>query len=371
MEYSIQGIHCQNCADQLQDKINGLHQGETVARIYHDQQKVYFSSHVDMDTVFKLLEFEKVSLVNSKLNPQTGAENNTHHHGHHHNHDMTARNTFIVFLLNASFAVAEFIFGLLFSSSAILADAIHDAGDAFSIGIAWLLEKFSTKEADLTYTFGYRRLSPLGALLTATILIIGSIALIFHATPQVFNAEPVNYQGMFWVGIGAIIINLISFYLMRQGTSQNEKLLSLHMMEDILGWLAVIVVSIILHFTDWYFLDPLLSVSIAVFILWQAVPSFIDTLKIFLETTPDSIDVDDLKTKIEQINGIHAISHLHVWSFDGQEHFFSVTIATTFEEQEAVEELKTKIRDLLANYDLSHPTIEVVYDPKRILSSEH
>lgn len=173
----------------------------------------------------------------------------------------SSRNMTIAFLLNFSFAIIEFIFGLLFHSSAVLADAIHDTGDALAIGLSTFFEKISTRKEDREYTLGYKRYSLLGALLTSVILLIGSTLVIVENVPKLFAPEKVNYDGMLVLGIVAIAVNTAASRVVSHGHSHNESILSLHFLEDILGWLAVVGVSIILRFTDWYFLDPLLSLG--------------------------------------------------------------------------------------------------------------
>ena len=146
----------------------------------------------------------------------------------------------IAFLLNLSFAIIEVIFGLAFNSSAVLADAVHDTGDALAIGLSTLLEKISNKKEDSRYTLGYKRYSLLGAILTSIILITGSLLVLWENVPKVFAPEPVDYNGMLVLGIVAILVNLAASKVVSHGHSHNESILSLHFLEDILGWLAVL-----------------------------------------------------------------------------------------------------------------------------------
>ena len=192
----------------------------------------------------------------------------------------------LAFLLNFSFAIIEFIFGGLFASSAILADAVHDLGDALAIGISAFLESISNRKEDSRYTLGYKRFSLLGAILTAVILITGSTLVILENISKFIEPQVVDHEGMLWLGVIAIAINLMASLIVRKGQTKNESFLSLHFLEDTLGWLAVIVVAIILRYTDWYFLDPLLSLVISFFILSKALPRFWSTLKIFLVKKP-------------------------------------------------------------------------------------
>ena len=233
----------------------------------------------------------------------------------------SSKNMTIAFLLNFSFAIIEFIFGLLFNSSAILADAIHDSGDALAIGLSTLFEKISTKKEDQKYTLGYKRYSLLGALLTSVILLVGSTLVIVENIPKLFAPERVNYDGMLVLGIVAIVVNTAASRVVSHGHSHNESILSLHFLEDILGWIAVIVVSLILRFTDWYFLDPLLSLVIAGFILSQALPKFWENIQIFLDHLPSDVNLGQLYQEIAALENVRAITQLNVWTTDGLEKF--------------------------------------------------
>lgn len=270
--------------------------------------------------------------------------------------------TLIVFVLNASFAVIELIFGVLFNSSAVLADAVHDAGDAIAIGLSTLLERVSNRKEDDRYTLGYKRFSLLGAMLTAAILITGSTFVLIENFPKLFNPEPVNQQGMLVLGIVAIAINLAASLVVRGGKTRNEGILTLHFLEDILGWLAVIVVAIVLNFTDWYFLDPLLSLVISTFILSKAIPRFLSNLKIFLAAVPEGIDMEDLEKDISLLDNVTSLNQLNIWSMDGLENNAIVHICIA--DWQDFDPTKHAIRDLLLVHNIQNVTIEVDVDPQ-------
>ena len=172
----------------------------------------------------------------------------------------------LAFLLNLSFAIVEFIAGGIFGSSAVLADSVHDLGDAIAIGVSAFLESISNREEDSRYTLGYKRFSLLGALVTAVILMTGSGMVILENVSKLFHPQPVNEEGLLWLGIIAISVNVLASLVIRKGQTKNESILSLHFLEDTLGWLAVILMAIVLRYTDWYILDPLLSLVISFFI---------------------------------------------------------------------------------------------------------
>ena len=266
----------------------------------------------------------------------------------------------LAFVLNFSFAIIEFIFGGLFGSSAILADAVHDLGDSLAIGISAFLESISNREEDSHYTLGYKRFSLLGAILTAVILITGSSLVILENISKLIEPQPVDHEGMLWLGVIAIAINLTASLIVRKGQTKSESILSLHFLEDTLGWLAVIVVAIILRYTDWYFLDPVLSLLISAFILSKALPRFWSTLKIFLDAVPEGVDIQQVKSDLEQLEHVASINQLNLWTMDGLEK--NAIVHVCLEHVNHMEVCKESIRDLLKDCGFQNVTIEVDED---------
>lgn len=270
----------------------------------------------------------------------------------------SSKNTFIAFLLNISFSIIEFIFGWLFGSSAILADAVHDLGDALAIGSSAIMQTYANKPADKFYPFGYKRWNILAALLTSSILIIGSSLILVENIPNLFHPQPVNQAGMLALGIIAVIINFLASRIVKNGHSHNESILSLHFLEDIMGWLAVILVSIILQFTDWYFLDPLLSLCIAIFILSKALPKAWNNVKILLETSPQGVNLEEVKGVLLSLENVYEITQLNVWTMDGYDHCATVTVKLT--NPAVADKTKAKIRNSLHSFGIIQSTIEIL-----------
>ena len=271
---------------------------------------------------------------------------------------MKAKYTvWIAFFLNLSYAIVEFIAGGIFGSSAVLADSVHDLGDAIAIGISAFLETISNREEDRQYTLGYKRFSLLGALVTVVILITGSILVILENITKLFNPQPVNDEGILWLGIIAVSINLLASLVVRKGKTKNESILSLHFLEDTLGWLAVILMAIILRFTDWYILDPLLSLVISIFILTKAIPRFWSALKIFLDAVPEGVETGDLEKELEALTNVKSVNQLSIWSMDGLENNAIVHIC--IEDWEQMMETKEVVRQCLEERGVQNITIEV------------
>ena len=274
---------------------------------------------------------------------------------------MKAKYTvWLAFFLNLTYAIVEFIAGGVFGSSAVLADSVHDLGDAIAIGISAFLESISNREEDSHYTLGYKRFSLLGAMITAVILMTGSVLVILENIAKIFHPQSVNDEGIFWLGIIAITINVLASLVIRKGQTKNESILSLHFLEDTLGWVTVILMAIVLRFTDWYILDPLLSLVISFFILSKALPRFWSTLKIFLDAVPEGVDIQKIKTDLAELDHVASINQLNLWTMDGLEK--NAIVHVCLKEMEHMETCKESIRIFLKNCGFQNITIEVDAD---------
>ena len=265
------------------------------------------------------------------------------------------KNIFVAFLLNLAFSLVEFFGGIFTGSVAIVSDAVHDIGDAVSIGTAFILEKKAKKQPDNQYSYGYARYSVLGSTITTLILLIGSILVICTAIKKIITPTEIHYERMVIFAVFGVLVNLIAALLTRKGESLNQKAVNLHMLEDVLGWLVVLIGAIIMLFTDFYLLDPIMSIAVATFILIAALKNLRETIDIFLEKTPRGICLDELKEHLENIDGVLNAHHLHVWSLDGQKHYATVHIVTNTNPHE----IKHHVRDELKKYGIIHATIEL------------
>lgn len=272
----------------------------------------------------------------------------------------TKHAVWLAFFLNLSYAIVEFIAGGVFGSSAVLADSVHDMGDAIAIGVSAFLETISNREEDSHYTLGYKRFSLLGAMVTAVILMTGSVLVILGNITKLFHPQAVNDEGILWLGIIAISVNVIASLVVRKGKTKNESILSLHFLEDTLGWVAVILMAIVLRFTDWYILDPLLSLVISIFILSKAIPRFWSTLKIFLDAVPEGVDIKQVKSDLEQLDHVASLNQLNLWTMDGLEK--NAIVHVCLKEIEQMELCKESIRSKLKDCGFQNVTIEVDAD---------
>ena len=267
----------------------------------------------------------------------------------------TEKNIFIAFILNLSFSIFEFIGGIFTNSISILSDSIHDLGDAISIGISYFMERKSKRHSDNKYTYGYSRYSVLGGVITTTILLVGSILVIIGAIKRIINPVEVNYRGMIVLAIMGVVLNFIAAYVTREGDSINQKAVNLHMLEDVLGWIIVLIGAIIMNFTDIKIIDPIMSIAVALFILINSLKNLKQVLDIFLEKTPNDIDIEKLKSHLSEIKGVDDIHHIHVWSIDGYNNYATMHIVS---KSKNISELKKEIRKELEKHNIFHAILE-------------
>lgn len=267
----------------------------------------------------------------------------------------TQRNILIAFILNLTFSVFEFFGGIFTGSVAIISDSVHDLGDAVSIGFSYFLERKSRKQPDSKYTYGYLRFSVLGGIITTFILLFGSLAVIYNAVLRILNPVEINYNGMIIFAIIGAVVNFGAAYFTREGDSINQKAVNLHMLEDMLGWFVVLIGAIVMKFTEFKLLDPILSIAVAVFILVNAIKNLKDVLDLFLEKTPDNVNINEIVEHIEKIDGVLNVHHIHIRSIDGHSNYATMHIVTNSDHHK----IKDKVRNELEEHGICHATLEL------------
>ena len=288
---------------------------------------------------------------------ESGNVNNHHEHGHHHSGDVEALGG--AFLLNFIFTLIEIAGGLWTNSVAILADALHDAGDSLALLLAWYLQKASGKERDQRFSYGYGRLSLLAALINGVILLAGSIVVIVHVIPRLFEPQIVDATGMFWLALLGIAFNGFAFWRNRSSQSLNAKMVNWHLLEDVLGWTVVLAGSIVMHFGDYPWLDPLMALGVTLFILWNVFKSLGRVTKIFLQSNPEGLDLSAIENELRALNNVEDIHDVHAWSLDGKYHVLSLhVVISQITDQESLVLLKNQIRVQLHKMGIEHSTIE-------------
>jgi cobalt-zinc-cadmium efflux system protein len=282
-----------------------------------------------------------------------------HHHDHSHNTSINIR---AAFFLNLGFTILEIIGGLWTNSLAILSDAVHDLGDSLSLGLAWFLDRYSKRDPDRRFSYGYRRFSLLGALINTVILVVGSFLVLSRAVPRLIEPEPSDARGMILFAVVGIVINGAAVLRLRGSKSLNARVVAWHLLEDVLGWVAVLIVAIVLLFTDAYILDPILSILIAGYVLYNVVKNMRATLALFLQGVPDHIDIDVIEGEMAAVENVKSTHHTHIWSLDGEHHVLTTHLvvdeSTTREQILCVKE---DVKNLLRKYEFSHLTVEIEY----------
>ena len=265
------------------------------------------------------------------------------------------KNILVAFLLNLAFSVFELIGGIFTNSVAIISDSIHDLGDAVSIGASWLLEKKSKRQPDNTHTYGYLRYSVLGSVITVLILLAGSVLVIVNAVSRILNPQEIHYNGMILFAIIGVAVNFLAAWFTREGESLNQKAVNLHMLEDVLGWAVVLIGAIVMRFTDWKLIDPLLSIGVAAYIFIHAFSHLKEALDLFLVKIPHGIDIDEITRHIKALDDVLDVHHIHVWSMDGSSNYATMHIVTNGDPAA----VKTAVKEELHEHGICHATLEM------------
>ncbi len=277
----------------------------------------------------------------------------------------TQKNILIAFILNLIFSIFEFVGGIFTGSVAILSDAVHDLGDSASIGASFFLERKSKKQPDEKYTYGYLRYSVLGGVITTVILLFGSCAVIYNAILRIINPTPINYNGMIIFAVIGVIVNFTAAYFTREGDSINQRAVNLHMLEDVLGWVVVLIGAIVMKFTNFSLIDPILSISVSLFILVNALKNLKQVLDLFLEKAPEGIPVNEIKEHIEEIDDVIEAHHIHLRSIDGYRNYATLHIVISKGADTHI--IKKAVRRELLEHKISHSTIEIEFEGEECL----
>ncbi|MBS0011954.1 MAG: cation transporter [Bacteroidales bacterium] len=275
------------------------------------------------------------------------------------NADNSSRHISLAFFLNLGFTIIEIIGGFYTNSVAILSDALHDFGDTVSLAVAWYLQKVSNRGRDEYYTYGYKRFSLLGAVFISLMLIVGAVFIIKESVTRLLSPDEVNARGMMYLAILGIIVNGIAVIRLRKGKTMNEKAVYLHMLEDVLGWMAVFVVSIVMMFIDAPILDPLLSIGITGWVLFNVYKNLKKTFRILLQEVPGNVNIERVEKELNMIEGISSIHDIHIWSLDGENNIMTMhAVIADKSSNEDQRKLKKAIREKCDQFNIQHTTIE-------------
>lgn len=281
-----------------------------------------------------------------------------HDHSHHHQHNAGS-SLGLAFFLNLFFAIVELVGGLLTNSVAILSDALHDFGDCLALGLSWYFEKVAKRKRNESFSYGYARFSVLGAIITSVVLVVGSVFIISETIPRLLNPVQPETEGMILLSILGLAVNGFAAYRLSRGESLNERAVYLHLLEDVLGWSATLIGAVVMHFTQFAMLDALISIGIAVFILFQVYRNLRRALKIILQATPSNVDLNKIHYSVKSIPGVLGMHDCHIWSMDGRRHIFTAHIVVKRMTLTEMEALKAEVKHSLEHLGIHHATLEL------------
>ena len=267
----------------------------------------------------------------------------------------TDRNILIAFVLNLLFSIFELFGGIITGSVAIVSDAFHDFGDAVGIAVSYLMERKSKKTTDDVYTYGYARYSVFGSLVTTFILIAGSLVMIYNAAVRLFNPVEINYDRMLIFAVVGVVVNFGAAFFTRDGHSLNEKAVNLHMLEDVLGWTVVLIGAVVMRFTDFWIIDPVMSIAVSLFILVHSIKNLKAGFDVLLEKTPNNVSVSELCEHIKEIGGVIDVHHVHVWTIDGMNSYATLHVVTDADSSA----VKSAVKEELREHGICHATVEL------------
>ncbi len=295
--------------------------------------------------------------------------------GHHH--DSKGGKLLLTIFLNLLITAAEFAGGLVSGSLALISDAFHNLSDALSLIISYFARKIGQKQADKKRTFGYKRAEILAALFNASLLFGVSLFLIAEAYERFFQPLDVQTNIMLWVASIGLVANILSMLLLHsfKKGSLNIRSAYLHMLGDTLSSLAVIFGGLLMLFFDIFWIDPLITLLIALYLMWESWKIIRQSGNILLQSSPAGINLHTICKKIEQIPQIEGIHHVHIWQLDENEIHFEAHIDLREDlKVSELEPLKEKADAVLLNdFNINHTTYQFEYNskhPKEILNKD-
>lgn len=284
-----------------------------------------------------------------------------HHHGHTHHHDHgSAGNLKAAFFLNLAFTVIEIVGGIWTNSIAILSDAVHDLGDSISLATAWYFQRLSQRGRTPKDTYGYRRYALLGGLITGAVLIVGLCFVLWNAFHRLLAPEPVNAPGMIALAVLGVLFNGAAVLRVKSGSSLTEKVVTWHLIEDMLGWVAVLVGAVVMAIWNLPVIDPLLSIGISIFIIWNVVRNLRQVFDVIIQKVPASFDVEHFEDEVLKHPKVLSMHDTHSWSVDGEIHVLTTHLVMQADAtRDEMIDAKSHVRGLLDEHTFQHVTVDV------------
>lgn len=301
------------------------------------------------------------------------------HHGHHHApghahghvNATGARSLRVAFFINLAFTLVEVVGGLWTGSIAVLTDALHDAGDCLVLGTAWYLQRVALKGRDVRYSYGYGRYSMLGGWLTSVVLVAGALGMLMITIPGLGDPALPHTTGMIGIALFGLLMNGLAAWTLHAGDTLNERGAYLHLLEDVLGWSAVLLGAILIHFTGWSVIDPLLSIGISLFILYNAIGTLRKGTRILMQQVPDGIDLHQVRQRLLAIPHVVDLHDQHTWTLDGSFIVHTVHVVVGDVDLQQALDIKCRAREVLRMSGIHHATIELEWEQEECGTSCH
>jgi len=288
-------------------------------------------------------------------------------HSHNHNHsDKTIPKLWFTLFLNLGITIAQLIGGVLSNSMALISDAVHNLSDTGSLGVSLVARKVANKKANKEMTFGYRRADIIGAFINLIILVAVSLFLIKEGIERFISPEEIDGTIMFWVALAGLVGNVLSVIILHSDSKEslNIKSATIHLFWDAMASLAVIIGGVLILLYDLFIIDPILTIAIALYIMYTSYGLLKETLSILMEATPADIDIHAIKKELEKVQFVQDIHHIHVWKMDENETMMECHALIPESESNNLESIKSDIKQVLSDsFDITHSAIEFELKP--------
>ena len=265
----------------------------------------------------------------------------------------------LAFFINLAFTLVEVVGSWWTGSIAVLTDALHDAGDCLVLGTAWYLQRVAMKGRDAQYSYGYGRYSMLGGWLTSVVLIAGAAVMLSVSVSKLSAPSSPNVVGMMIIAVFGLVMNGLAAWRLHGGETLNERGAYLHLLEDVLGWAAVLIGAVIIRFTGWTVIDPLLSIAISLFIGVNAVRTLRKGTGILMQEIPAGLDMATVRAKLLAIPHVTGLHDQHTWTLDGTFVVHTVHLVVADVDLAEARSLKARAREELLSMGIHHATIEL------------
>lgn len=290
-----------------------------------------------------------------------------HHHGHHH-HDLSGTKLFIAIILNTIITAAQVVGGIVSGSLALLSDALHNFSDVMALLISWFAHRISGRGADPTRTFGYKRAEIVAALFNASVLVGIGVYLIYASVLRLIHPEPVLSEWVVWMGLLGIVVNGGSIWLLEADAHDNMNIRAayLHLLGDVLTSVAVVLGGIAIAFWEIYWIDPLISIMIALYLIAASVGLIKESTSVLMQFAPADVDLRDVEAAICAEGAVANIHQVHLWRLSDR----AVHLEAHLDFKEdlplslASKTVEAMERMLETRFGITHTTFQCEYDRK-------